>query len=53
LFPPAPVAIGEGRHLGHNGLIEHEEDRPWAPARSLQHPDVPCGLHVCWMRGAA
>ena len=38
LCPPAPVALGEGRHLGHNGLIEHEKDRPWAGASPLLEP---------------
>jgi hypothetical protein len=47
LCPPAPIGLGEGRHRSHNGLIEHEEDRPWAGAQPPLEP--PCA----WRQVAA
>lgn len=38
LLSPGPIAVGEGRHLGDDGLIEHEEDRAEAPVQPPLEP---------------
>jgi hypothetical protein len=38
LLAPGPIAVGEGRHLGDDGLIEPEEDRARAPVQPPLEP---------------